>query len=171
LVTRLIGLFERRGGRGRTKTGKNPTDRGKPGTKRHLLVERKGIPLAVTLSGANVHDIKMLEETLDAIEPIKGVRGRPRKRPAKLHADKAYDSREKRRALRRRGITPWIARTGIESSEKLGRHRWVVERTHSWLNRYRRLKIRYERSAEIHLAFLQLGCALICWNFIQQEFC
>ena len=135
------------------------------------MVERKGIPLAVTLSGANVHDIKMMEETIDAIEPIKGRRGRPRKRPAKLHADKAYDSGGKRRALRRRGITPRIARKGIESSEKLGRHRWVVERTHAWLNRYRRLKIRYERTAEIHLAFLQLGCALICWNFIQQEFC
>jgi transposase len=127
-------------------------------------------PLAVTLSGANVHDIKMLEETLDAIEPIKGVRGRPRKRPHKLHADKAYDSCEKRRALRRRGITPRITRKGIESSEKLGRYRWVVERTHARLNRYRRLKIRYERAAEIHLAFLQLGCALICWNFVQQ-FC
>ena len=134
------------------------------------MVERCGIPLAVTLSGANVHDIKMLEETLDAIEPIKGVRGRPRKRPMKLHADQASDSRDKRGELRRRGITPRIARKGIESSEKLGRHRWVVERTHAWLNRYRRLKIRYERTAEIHLAFLQLGCALICWNFVQ-PFC
>jgi IS5 family transposase len=125
---------------GGAKTGKNPTDCGKPGTKRHLVVERKGIPLAVTISGANVHDIRMLEETLDTIEPIKGVRRRPRKRPAKLHADKAYDSREKRQALRRRGITPRIARKGIESSETLGCHRWVVERTHAWLNRYRRLK-------------------------------
>jgi IS5 family transposase len=135
------------------------------------VVERKGIPLAVTLSGANVHDSKMMEETVDAICPIKRLRGRPRKRPKKLHADKAYDSRDQRRALRRRGITPRIARKGIESSAKLGRYRWVVERTHSWLNRYRRLKIRYERPAEIHPAFLQLGCALICWNFIKQEFC
>lgn len=170
MVTRLVGFGERRGGRGGTKTGKNPTDRGKPGTKRHLVVERHGIPLAVVISAANVHDIRMLEETIDAIEPIKGRRGRPRKRPTKLHADKAYGSREKRQALRRRGITPRIARKGLESSEKLGRHRWVVERTHAWLNRYRRLKIRYERTAEIHLAFLQLGCALICWNFVQQ-FC
>ena len=91
-------------------------------------------------------------------------------RPAKLHADKAYDSREKRRELRRRGITPRIARKGIESSEKLGRRRWVVGRTHNWLNRYRRLRIRDERLAEIHLAFLHIGCALIRWKFIQQEF-
>jgi IS5 family transposase len=121
--------------------------------------------------GANVHDIKMLEETIDAIEPIKGRLGYPRKRPAKLHADKAYDSREKRREPKRRVITPRIARKGIEPSEKSGRHRWVVERTHSWLNRYSRLKVRYERRSEIHLAFPQLGCTLICWNFIQQEFC
>ena len=135
------------------------------------MVERQGIPLAVTVSGANAHDIRMMEETVDAIEPIRRPRGRPRKRPAKLHADKAYDSREKRQALRRRGITPRIARKGVESSERLGRHRWVVERTHSWLNRYRRLRIRYERLAEVHLAFLHIGCALICWKFIQQEFC
>jgi len=118
------------------------------------------------ISAANVHDSRMMLETVDAIEPIKGRRGRPRKRPAKLHADKAYDSKPLREELRKRSITPRIARRGIESSERLGRHRWVVERTLSWLNRYRRLRIRYERRADIHLAFLHIGCALICWNFI-----
>jgi len=103
----------------------------------------------------------MLEETLDAIEPIKRPRGRRRKRPTKLHADKAYDSAEKRRALRQRGITPRIARRGIESSERLGRYRWVVERTQAWINRFRRLKVRYERRSDIHLAFLHVGCALV----------
>ena len=78
-------------------------------------------------SAANVHDSKVLEEAVDAIEPIKGPRGRPRKRPKKLHADKAYDFPRCRQALRKRGITPRIARRGIESSEKLGRYRWVVE--------------------------------------------
>ncbi len=58
----------------------------------------------------------------------------------------------------------------VESSERLGRHRWVVERTLSWLNRYRRLKVRYERRADVHQAFLELGCALICWNRVQQCF-
>ncbi len=118
------------------------------------------------LSAANVHDSRMMLETVDAIEPIKRPVGRPRKRPAKLHADKAYDSKPLREELRRRSITPRIARRGIESSERLGRHRWVVERTISWLNRYRRLRIRYERRADMHLAFLHIGCALICWNFI-----
>jgi transposase len=131
-----------------------------------VVVDRQGVPLAVRLSAANVHDSRMMLETVDAIEPIKRPVGRPRKRPKKLHADKAYDSQPLREELRQRGITPRIARRGIESSERLGRHRWVVERTLAWLNRYRRLRIRYERRADMHLAFLHIGCALICWNFI-----
>ena len=135
------------------------------------MVEASGVPLAVTLSAANVHDSRMMLEVVDAIEPIRcGRRGRPRKRPAKLHADKAYDSAPLRAELRRRGITPRIARRGVESSERLGRYRWVVERTGAWLNRYRRLKVRSERRDDIHQAFLELGCALICWNFLQQGF-
>ncbi len=135
------------------------------------MVEAKGVPLAVTLSAANVHDSRMMLDTIDAIEPIKRCRrGRPRKRPEKLHADKAYDSAPLRAELRKRGITSRIARKGIESSERLGRYRWVVERTGAWLNRYRRLKVRFERRADIHQAFLELGCALICWNFLQQGF-
>ena len=131
-----------------------------------MVVDRQGIPLAVRLSAANVHDSRMMLDTVDAIEPIKRPVGRPRKRPAKLHADKAYDAKPLREELRRRSITPRIARRGIESSERLGRHRWVVERTLAWLNRYRRLRIRYERRADMHLAFLHIGCALICWNFV-----
>ena len=127
--------------------------------------------MALTLSGANVPDGQMMEATLDAVEPIKRPVGRPRKRPAKLHADKAYDAAAKRRELRRRGITPRIARRGIESSERLGRYRWVVERTHAWFNQFRRLRIRSERRSDIHLAFLHLGCALICWNFMVNLFC
>ena len=134
------------------------------------MVDRNGLPLSVTLSAANVHDNQMLLATVDAVVPIKRPRGRPRKRPAKLHADKAYDSQALRAALRRRGITPCLARRRIESSERLGRYRWVAERTLSWLNRFRRLKVRYERRADIHQAFLTLGCALICWRSVQQ-FC
>lgn len=92
----------------------------------------------------------------------------PRKRPNKLHADKAYDFPRCREALRTRGITPRIARRGIESSEKLGRYRWAVERTLSWVNRFRRLKVRYERREDIHQAFLDLGCALICWRYVER---
>ena len=104
---------------------------------------------------------------VDAIEPIRAkTRGRPRRRPHKLHADKGYDYRHLRLALRKRRIIPRIARCGVEPKNRLGRYRWVVERTLSWLNRFRRLKIRYEHRADIHLAFLQLGCALISLRFL-----
>ena len=150
--------------------GPNPTDRGKAGTKRHVVVDRTGTPLACLLSGANRNDHLVLEAALDAIPPIRRPRGRPRRRPDKLHADKAYDYPANRRACRRRHIMPRIARRGIESSQRLGRHRWVVERTLAWLNRFRRLTIRYERRADIHQAFLTLGCAIICFQQIQR-FC
>jgi transposase len=133
------------------------------------VVERQGIPLAAELSAANVHDSKMCEPMLAALPPIKtGRPGRPRRWPEKLHADKGYDYPRCRDACRKRRIKHRIARRGIESKDKLGRHRWVVERTLAWLARYRRLTIRYERRAEIHLAFLTLGCALTCFNFLQR---
>jgi IS5 family transposase len=144
-------------------------DRGKLGSKYHLVVDRNGIPLAVRLSAANAHDATQLFPLVDGIPSIIGPRGRPgrpRKRPAKLHADKAYDSADLRRALRARGITPRIARRGIESRERLGRHRWVVERTLSWLLGCRRLGIRYERREDLLRGLLHLGCALICLRFL-----
>jgi transposase len=120
--------------------------------------------LAKLLTGANRHDSTVFEELLDAIPPIKTPSGQRRKRPAKLHADKGYDYPRCRAALRRRHIRVRIARKGIDSSQRLGRHRWVVERTLAWLARFRRLTVRYERRADIHHAFLSLGCALICFK-------
>jgi transposase len=120
--------------------------------------------LAKLLTGANRHDSTVFEELLDAIPPIKTPSGQRRKRPAKLHADKGYDYPRCRAALRRRHIRVRIARKGIDSSQRLGRHRWVVERTLAWLARFRRLTVRYERRADIHHAFLALGCALICFK-------
>ncbi|MDP9365456.1 MAG: IS5 family transposase [Chloroflexota bacterium] len=155
--------------KGGEQTGPNPTDRGKAGSKYHLVVDRNGIPLAVRLSAANAHDSTRLLSLVDAIPPIIGPRGRPgrpRRRPAKLHADKAYDSSELRRALRARGITPRIARRGIDSSERLGRHRWVVERSLAWVLGFRRLGLRYERRADLLQGLLHLACALICLRFL-----
>jgi transposase len=152
------------------RVGPNPTDRGKPGCKRHIVVDRHGIPLAALLTAANVHDSVVLEQLLDQIPPIRKPRGRPRRRPAKLHADKAYDFPRCRRAIRRRYIIPRIARRGRDSSQRLGRHRWVVERTLSWIGRFRRLVVRYERKADIHLAFLIIACALICFRVLDR-FC
>jgi transposase len=114
----------------------------------------------------------VFEAVLEGLEPVKRPGpGRPRGRPQKLHADKAYDIPRCRRYLRRRGIGCRIARQGIESSERLGRHRRVVERTLAWLDRFRRLTVRHERDADLHLAFLDLGGALICFNFLRHTFC
>jgi transposase len=132
--------------------------------------DRTGIPLASLLIGANRHDSVVFADLVDAIPPIRQPNGRRRKRPAKLHADKGYDYPRCRQALRCRHIQGRIARKGIDSSARLGRHRWVVERTLAWLNRYRRLTVRYERRADIHQAFLTLGCALICYNTLQRGF-
>lgn len=166
----LSGLGQHPGQKGGELTGPNPTDRGKPGTKRHILTERGGLPLAKLLTGANRHDSMVFEALLDAVPPIKQPNGRRRKRPDKGHADKGYDYPRCRRALTQRHIRVRIARKGIDSSERLGRHRWVVERTLAWLNRFRRLTVRYERRADIHQAFLTLGCALICFDTLQKGF-
>jgi transposase len=151
--------------------GPNPTDRGKPGTKDHVVSDRQGIPLVSLETAANVNEGTVLLDAIDAIPPIKRPRGRPRRRPAKLHADKAYHGRARRDALRRRHIAPRIARPGLDSTTRLGRHRWIVERDFAWLHRNRRLLVRFERRDDLHAAFLHLGCALICWNFCSDDFC
>ncbi len=121
-----------------------PDGPGKAGTKRHLITDARGTPLGLVLTGANCHDSPLMAPTLDGIPPLRsGRRGRPRRRPDKLHADKAYDARARRRECRARGITSRIARRGIERNDRLGRHRWVVERSHAWFNRARRLPVRY----------------------------
>lgn len=111
-----------------------------------------------------------MAELLDAVVPVKGERGRPRQSPGKLHADKAYDHRRCRRACRQRGTQPRIARRGVDSSERLGHHRWVVERTLTWFEHMRRLSIRYKRRPDIHYAFTSLACSLICSNTLQGKF-
>jgi transposase len=157
--------------KGGAATGPNPTDRGKPGTKRHAVTDHRGTPLGLTVTGANRHDSMALAPTLDAVPGVRsGGRGRPRKRPAKLHADKAYDSRRCRKECRARGITPRIARKGIDSSARLGRHRWVIERTFAWMDQFRRLITRYERRADIHIALTTLAASMICMNQINR-FC
>ena len=122
------------------------------------------------LTGAQVHDSKVFEELVGRVEPVTGSRGRTGKRPAKLHADKGYDYPRCRRLLRKRVIKARIARRGIESGQKLGRYRWTVERTFAWLSCFRRLTVRYERRADIHEAFLELGCALVYLNRLQRRF-
>jgi hypothetical protein len=115
----------------------------------------------VRLTAANRPDVRELLPLVDAVPPIHGRRGRPRRRPDKLHGDKGYASQANRRGLRQRGIIPRLARPGIDSSDRLGRYRWVVEQRLAVLHRHRRLRMRDERRADIHEAFLLLACDLM----------
>jgi transposase len=118
------------------------------------------------LTGANTHDVTQLVPLVKAIPPVRGKRGRPRRKPASVYGDRGYDSEPHRDNLRAHGITPVLAKRGMPHGSGLGVYRWVVERTLSWLHQFRRLRIRYERRPEIHEAFLTIGCALICWRFL-----
>jgi transposase len=118
------------------------------------------------VTGANAHDVTQLVPLVEASPPVRGKRGRPRRKPESIDGDRGYDSDPHRRALRGRGIAPKLAKRRTPHGSGLGKYRWVVERTLSWLHQFRRLRIRYERLSEVHEAFLTLGCALICWRFL-----
>jgi transposase len=118
----------------------------------------------VAISAANLNDHVLLQDMVDGITPVRQPVGRPRKRPVKLHGDKGYDYPICRELLRARNIVARIARKGIESSTRLGRHRYVVERCLEWTTRFRRLVRRYERKASHFLGFLRLASAIICFR-------
>lgn len=122
------------------------------------------------VTGANRHNSVVFEQLVDALPDVPGKRGRPRRWPGKLHADKGYDYERCRAHLKRRGIMDRIARRGIERNDRLGRHRWVVERTHAWLAAFGKLRIRFERRIDIHVALLSLACSVICVRTLMQ-FC
>jgi transposase len=143
-------------------TGPSPVDRAKTGSKHHLIVDAHGIPLAITLTGGNRNDVTQLLPLIDGVGPVTGKNGRPRQRSERVLADRGYDHDKYRRELRNRGVKPVIARRGADHGTGLGRERWVVERTFAWLHNLRRLRIRYERRSDLHLAFMLLGCAAIC---------
>jgi transposase len=151
------------------KTGPNPTDRRRPGSKHHILTDAKGIPLSVILTKANRNDVTQLLPLVQAIPPIAGKPGRPQRKPELVQADRGYDSNPHRAALKARGIQSQIARRRTKHGSGLGKTRWVVERTIAWLHWFRRLRIRYERLPRIHEAFLKIGCALICWRQLQHQ--
>ena len=150
-------------------TGPSPVDRSRSGSKHHVIACGRGTPLAVSLTGGNRNDITQLIPLIDAIPSVRGRRGRPRRRPRSLYGDRAYHSRDGRRELRRRRIQAKIARPKRAHGSGLGSRRWVVERTIAWLHQYRRLRIRYERCADVHEAFLAIGCSLICLKLLHPE--
>ncbi len=149
------------------KTGANPTDQGKQGVKRSLLTEAAGIPIALAIDGANRHDMKLVRSTLDHImaeRPLPSSLA-----PQGLCLDKGYDFDEVRGILRESGFTAHIRARGEEAKaikHKAGfkARRWVVERTHSWMNRFRRILIRREKLPETFIAMLHLACGIITWR-------
>ena len=170
LVTRRRGLQQCARGFWGLQTGPNPTDRRKAGSKHHLCTDAQGIPLSAQVTAANVHDSRQLQPLLQAIPALSGRPGRPRQRPEAVQGDRAYGSRAHHRWLHSLGIVDGLARKGWPHGSGLGKTRWVVERTLSWLHQFRRLRIRYERRADIHQAFLTLGCAIICHRALKNSF-
>jgi len=154
---------------GGKKTGRNPTDRGKLGVKRSVLSDARGVPLGVAIDGANVHDQKLFAATLDSL-PLRRPRPVPR-RPQHLCCDKGFDAEIIRRGARRRGYRPHIRSRGEEQAEKRrsGRRarRWVIERTASWINRFRRILVRWEKKAENYLALIHLAFSYTTWRHIR----
>ena len=129
-----------------------------------MVCDGGGLPLTVVVTAANAGDTTMFQAVVDDVPPIRTPSGRRRTRPGKVHADKGYDSAANRDWLRRRGIRPRIARRGVESSSKLGRHRWKVERSLSWLSCWRRLGVRWDRDSGRWFALVLVACAVVCFN-------
>ena len=149
------------------KTGPNPTDRATGGSKRSLLTDAAGIPLGLAIAGANRNDFKLFAATVTSV-PVR--RPRPRRTAAQgLCLDKGYDYAEVRTLAATFGFTLHL-RTRGEEAQVLKRRagvkarRWVVERAHSWMNRFRRILIRWEKKAENYLAMLHFACAIITWR-------
>ncbi len=149
---------------GGKKTGRNPTDRGKGGVKRSLLTEGHGVPIGLAIDGANRHDMKLVRATIESL-----VAERPEpteEEPQGMCLDKGYDDDEVREILEEFGFTAHIKARGEEAKElkaEAGKRarRWVVERSHSWMNRFRRILVRWDKKPENYLAFLHFACALI----------
>ncbi len=165
-------------------TGNNPTDRrGKLGTKRHILTDAKGIPLSVVTSSASTHDVKLVTDVVDntiikrsssspSSSPTKRNLSGKRK-PQHLCLDKAYNSKTAKQEIISRGYVPHLPYKGKRGEEvktetqkmpNRKRHharRWVVERTNSWHNRFRKLYTRYEKKAENYLGLVQFSCCII----------
>ena len=150
------------GHEGRPKTGPSPVDRARTGSKHHLITEAHGIPLQASLTGGNRNDVTQLMPLIQDIPPVRSRRGRPRRRPDTVYADRGYDHDKYRKQVRAVGVTPVIARRGTEHGSGLGQYRWVVEQTFALLHWFRRLRIRWEIRDDIHEAFLRLACAIIC---------
>jgi len=151
------------------KTGKNPTDRAKLGVKRSLLVEANGIPVGLAVAGANRHDMKLTRATLASIPADAGRPVPTDAAPQGLSLDKGYDYDEVRDIAHEFAFTAHIVARGEEAQalkRKAGykARRWVVERTHSWMNRFRGILIRWNKKPENYIAMLHMAFAFIIYG-------
>ena len=148
-------------------TGPNPTDRGKSGSKHHVMTDAQGIPLAATVTAANVNEVTQVFGVLADMPAVGGKPGPKRQKPDRLQGDRGYDSEPVRRLLRWLGITPVLAARNTGHGSGLGVFRWFVERTISWFHSFGRLRRRLDRLTEIQEAFLRLACGIICLRFVE----
>lgn len=139
----------------------------KNGRKRSLLVDARGVPLSIVVSGANTHDVKLLSRTLEAVVCE---RPKPRKwKPQHLCADAGYKGKPAKDTVLAKNYRPHIKQRKEEIADKKRKpghkaRRWVVERTHSWLNRFRKLLVSFEKTEESYVALLSLAAAMVCWR-------
>lgn len=144
--------------------GPNPTDRGKPGVKHTLLVDRHGVPLALRTAGANASDHRQILPITLAFPKVGGKPGRPQQLPDHLYADRGYDSDSTRALLRWLGIEPHIAKRWTAHGSGLGKVRWVVERTVAWVKGLRRMRVRWDRLPDVQAAWNALAMCVICFR-------
>src|SRR3954471_24944270 len=150
-------------------TGHNPTDRSKLGSKRHILTDKKGIPLSVIITSANTHDVTVAIDIFDSmVIKRQSLSKLKHKQKQNLCLDKAYHSKEIEQEIIKRGYIPHIRHRREERifHRKHPAKRWVVERTNSWHNRFRKLFTRYEKKDKNYLGLVQLSCSIIIYRKI-----
>ena len=154
---------------GGEKTGPNPADRGKTGSKHTVLVDRHGVPLAVRTTGAQESDQRQILPLILDYPRVGGKSGSPKRLPDTLYADRGYDNEAMRALLRWLGIEPRIAKRRTAHGSGLGKVRWVVERTIGWIKGLRRMRIRYDRLAVIQDAWNSLAASVICFQILTRD--
>lgn len=152
---------------GGAQTGPSPVDRRKLGSKISLLTDAQGVPIVVNVIPANRNDTQETIPLLDQVPPIAGQPGRPRRLPERLQGDRGFDDEADRCELRRRHIIPVLAKRRTPHGSGLGKFRWFIERTNSWLKQFRRIRVRYDRIPAMYYSFLKLASALICYRILR----
>jgi transposase len=168
LETTIIDTTQVRAFGGGDATGPSPVDRRKKGTKYTLLVDRDGVPLVIRAVPANRSDHREILPAVASFPTVGGKPGRPRTHPDRLYADAGFDSEPNRSILRWLGIEPHIRYRNRKHGSHLGRVRWVVERTISWIKGLRRMRVRYDRSATSIDAWTTIAAAVVCLHIYME---